>query len=138
VGKAAAPDWLAVNPMLELFHAQRGPARRAFARFVADGVNADNPNEDSPKAGFLGTESFIETLPDKYDPTSVSSEIPKRIRPAHSLEQIARQSAARDQAIAEAYRSAAYTPTEIARHFGIHLSTASRIARRQEDARNKN
>jgi hypothetical protein len=86
VGKAAAPDWLAVNPMLELFHAQRGPARRAFARFVADGVNADNPNEDSPKAGFLGTESFIETLPDKYDPTSVSSEIPKRIRPAHSLE----------------------------------------------------
>jgi len=137
MGKSAAPDWLAVNPTLELFHAQRGPARRAFARFVADGVNADDPYEDSPKAGFLGTESFIETLLDKHDPTSVSSEVPKRLRPAHSLEQIARQSADRDQAIAEAYRSGAYTLTEIARHFGIHLSTASRIARRQQDARNK-
>lgn len=137
MGKSAAPDWLAVNPTLELFHAQRGPARRAFARFVADGVNADDPYEDSPKAGFLGTESFIETLLDKHDPTSVSSEVPKRLRPAHSLEQIARQSADRDQAIAEAYRSGAYTLTEIARHFGIHLSTASRIARRQDDARNK-
>jgi len=137
MGNSAAPDWLAVNPTLELFHPQRGPARRAFARFVADGVNADDPYEDSLKAGFLGTESFIETLLDKHDPTSVSSEVPKRLRPARSLEQIACQSADRDQAIAEAYRSGAYTLTEIARHFGIHLSTASRIARRQEDARNK-
>jgi len=137
MGNAAAPEWLAVNLTLELFHPQRGPARRAFARFVADGVNADGPYENSLKAGFLGNESFIETLLEKHDPTSVSSEIPKRLRPARSLEQIARQSVDRDQAIAAAYRSGAYTLTEIARHFGIHLSTASRIARRQEDARNK-
>jgi hypothetical protein len=137
MGKAAAPEWLAVHPTLELFHPQRGPARQAFARFVADGVNADGPYKNSLKAGFLGNESFIETLLEKHDPASVSSEIPKRLRPARSLEQIARQSVDRDQAIAVAYRSGAYTLTEIARHFGIHLSTASRIARRQEDARNK-
>jgi REP element-mobilizing transposase RayT len=137
MGKAAAPEWLAVNPMLELFHTQRGPARRAFAWFVADGVNADDPHDGSLKAGFLGNEAFIETLLDKHDSTSVSSEVPKRLRPARSLEQIARHSAGRDQAIAEAYRTGAYTLTEIAWHFGIHLSTASRIARRKEDARNK-
>ena len=38
------------------------------------------------------------------------------------------------QAITEAYWTRAYTLTEIANHFGIHQSTASRIARRQDYA----
>jgi hypothetical protein len=39
MGKAAIPDWLAMAETLQLFHTQRGPARRAFARFVVDGVD---------------------------------------------------------------------------------------------------
>ncbi len=48
------------------------------------------------------------------------------------LAQITRVAADRDQAITEGYRSGAYTLTEIARHFGIHQSTASRIPRRDD------
>jgi len=62
MGKAPAPDWLAVDETLHLFHSQRGPARRAFARFVADGVNAEDPFNQMPRSGFLGDESFVEAM----------------------------------------------------------------------------
>lgn len=137
MGKAATPDWLAVAETLALFHNQRGPARRAFARFVADGVDADDPYDQMPRAGFLGEESFIETVLDKFGNQPISAEVPKRLRPARSLEQIERHAGERNRAIAEAYSTGAYTLTEIARHFGIHLSTASRIVRKIADARNK-
>jgi len=134
MGKAPAPEWLAVDETLHLFHTMRGPARRAFARFVADGVNADDPFDQIPRAGFLGSESFIETVLEKFDTGQISAEIPKKLRPARSLVQIAQAATDRDQAIIEAYRTGAYTLTEIASHFGIHQSTASRIARREDYA----
>ena len=109
MGESAAPDWLAVTETLQMFHAQRGPARRAFARFVADGVDADDPYDQMPRAGFLGEESFIEKILDKIGDQPVSAEVPKRLRPALSLEQIERQASGRDCAIAEAYASGAYT-----------------------------
>jgi len=131
MGKAASPGWLAIDKTLHLFHTKRGPARRSFARFVADGINADDPFDQMPRAGFPGTESFIETVLERFDSRALSAEIPKKLRPARSLPQIARAATDRDQAIVEAYRTGAYTLTEIAQHFGIHQSTASRIARRQ-------
>ena len=134
MGKAPAPEWLVVDETLQLFHTMRGPARRAFARFVVDGIDADDPFDQMPRAGFLGSESFIETVLDKFDNRPVSGEIPKKLRPARRLAQIARAAADRDDAITEAYRTGAYTLTEIASHFGIHQSTASRIARREDYA----
>jgi len=111
----------------------RGSARRAFARFVADGINADDPFDQMPRAGSLGSEPFIETVLDNFNNRPVSAEIPKKLRPARSLAQIARAASSQDQPITDAYRTGAYTLTEIARHFGIHQSTASRIARRRKD-----
>src|SRR6056297_3592023 len=134
MGKAPAPEWLAVDETLYLFHAKRGPARRAFARFVADGLNADDPFDPMPRPGFLGSESFIETVLEKFDTGQISAELPKKLRPARSLVRIAQAATDRDQAIIEAYRTGAYTLTEIASHFGIHQSTASRIARREDYA----
>jgi len=134
MGKAPAPDWLAVDETLHMFHSQRGPARRAFARFVADGVNAEDPFDQMPRAGYLGDEQFVEAMLDKLEEQHLSTEIPKKLRPTRSLKQIALTATDQDHAIAEAYRSGAYTLTEIARHFEIHQSTASRIARRDGDA----
>lgn len=134
MGKAPAADWLAIDETLQLFHPQRGPARRAFARFVADGVNAEGPFDQTPRSGFLGDESFVEAILGKLDGQQVSSEIPKKLRPARSLAQIAQAANDRDSAIIKAYSTGAYTLTEIARHFGIHQSTASRIARGDDNA----
>jgi REP element-mobilizing transposase RayT len=137
MGKSSAPGWLVVAETLELFHNQRGPARRAYARFVADGVEADDPYDQMPRPGFLGEESFIEEVLDQSAGKPISAEVPKRLRPALSLEQIEKQAGERNRAIADAYSTGAYTLTEIARYFGIHLSTASRIARGVAGARNK-
>src|SRR6056297_1252298 len=80
MGKTAIPDWLAVTETLQMFHAQHGPARRAFARFVADGVDADDPYEQMPRAGFLGEEPFIEKVLDNVGGQPISAEVPKRLR----------------------------------------------------------
>ncbi|TQE97101.1 MAG: helix-turn-helix domain-containing protein, partial [Spiribacter salinus] len=101
------------------------------------GVDADDPYDQMPRPGFLGEESFIEEVLDKSGDEPISAEVPKRLRPALSLEQIEKHAGERNRAIAEAYSTGAYTLTEIARHFGIHLSTASRIARGVVNARNK-
>ena len=131
MGKTAIPDWLAVDETLALFHAQRGPARRAFARFVAEGVDAPDPSADCPRAGFVGDEAFVEDMLGRLDVSTLSPEVTRKYRPARSLEAIAGTSADRNEAIRRAYASTAYSLTEIARYFGIHVSTASRIAREE-------
>jgi len=137
MGKAGAPEWLAVSETLQLFHDQRGPARLAFARFVAEGIDADDPYDQMPRAGFLGEEAFIEKVLDKLENQPISAEVPKKLRPTRSLEHIEKRAGGRNRAIADAYATGSYTLTEIACYFGVHLSTASRIARREENARNK-
>jgi len=130
MGKASAPDWLPVDDILSMFHIQRGPARRAYARFVSAGVGADDPYDAVERAGFLGGETFMERVFDHIDHQTLSSEIARRDRPAASLAAIAQKHTSRDLAIQTAYETGAYTITEIAAFFGIHRSTASRIARR--------
>jgi len=61
--------------------------------------------------------------------SDLSPEITRETRPVQSLESIERTSRDRNGAIRRAYTSAAYSMTEITRYFGVHISTASRIAR---------
>jgi hypothetical protein len=42
-----------VNETLELFHYRHGSVRRAYAQFVADGIDADSPFDVMPRPGFL-------------------------------------------------------------------------------------
>ena len=113
-----------------MFHSQRGPARRAYARFVTDGIGAADPHEEMQRAGILGSDAFLERVLNHVDRQALSPEIVRKDRPAPSLEAIAERNQARDAAIKEAYSTGAYTITEIAQFFGMHRSTASRIARR--------
>jgi putative transposase len=134
MGKAPAPGWLAVDSTLEQFHSKRGPARRAYARFVNNGADATDPYESMQRAGFLGGEEFIERMLSYLDGENFSPEIVRKNRPAASLQAIANRNSERDVAIIEAYKTGAYTITEIANFFGLHRSTASRIARRHKES----
>jgi DNA invertase Pin-like site-specific DNA recombinase len=60
----------------------------------------------------------------------------RRARPAVTLESIAGRAENRDSAIRTAYEAGVYSIAEIARYFGIHRTTASRIARGGSNARN--
>lgn len=137
MGKAPQPTWLAVEDTLALLHRQRGPARRAYARFVTEGLQASDPIAHPARSGFIGNDAFVERVQAQIDTGTLSREIPRKARPAPSLKAIAAQSAHRNDAIQRAYATTAYSLTEIAAHFGVHVSTVSRIARGIDGARNK-
>jgi putative transposase len=54
-----------------------------------------------------------------------------------SLDEYGARHADRDQAMAEAYLSGAYTMAEIGRHFAVHYMTVSRAVRKFEQDRKK-
>ena len=59
-GKMACPDWLAAEQVLGLFSSSdRAQARRAYSRFVAEGVDGPSPWSQLKGQIFSRTESFI-------------------------------------------------------------------------------
>ena len=52
---------------------------------------------------------------------------------ALSMEQYQAQAASRNQAMAQAYQSGAYTMAQIAEYFGVHYMPVSRAVRALED-----
>ena len=59
-GKMTCPDWLAAEQVLGFFSsADRTQARRAYIRFVSEGLEGPSPWEHLQGQIFLGTEPFI-------------------------------------------------------------------------------
>lgn len=129
MGKAAAPDWVVVEDLLRLFHAETGPARRAYARFVAEGMAAADPLSGIEQQVLLGSEAFIERMAARSAKQRPSPEVPRRGRVVRSLHSIQHEAGDRDSAIRAAYATGGYTLRQIGEHFGLHYSVVSRIAR---------
>lgn len=125
MGKAAALQTLAVAETLAMFSEDRGVARRAYARFVADGKEVRLP--ESKQQVFLGDDDFVERTAARAK--APSREVPRKQRVQKSLAQHERAASDRDSAIRAAYASGAYTLKAIGEHFGLHYATVSRIAR---------
>ena len=130
MGKGAAPAALAVDALLGLFGSDRAPARRAYARFVADGMGAPDPTAEVSAQTFLGDETFIAAA--ARHAARASREVPRRQRAWKTLAQFARE-LERDDAIRAAYATGAYTLAAIGEHFGMHYASISRIARAGTD-----
>ncbi len=58
IAKSGVPDWLATERVLRLFSDSAIKARRAFARFVAEGVDHPSPWGDLKGQIFLGSDDF--------------------------------------------------------------------------------
>ncbi|PKM03445.1 MAG: addiction module toxin RelE, partial [Gammaproteobacteria bacterium HGW-Gammaproteobacteria-7] len=138
MGKAAAPEWLAVSDTLALFHSERGPARRAYARFVAEGAQSADPTAAIEHQVLLGSEAFVERMAALAAQRQVATEVPRRARPVRSLRSIERETPDRDEAIRAAYATGGYTLRQIGDHFELHYSVVSRIARGDRLRRAKN
>lgn len=130
MGQAEPLPPLEVDETLSLFGAQKAAARRAYARFVAEGSGAFDPDAAVSGQVFLGDGTFVARVTKKAAPPS--REVPKRQRAWRSLAQYAREAKTRNEAIRAAYASGAYTLAQIGEHFGLHYASVSRIAR--EDA----
>jgi predicted DNA-binding protein YlxM (UPF0122 family) len=80
----------------------------------------------------LGSEEFVEAMQRYIRPDQPLQEIPLRQRrgPARPLEYYAERFADRDRAMAEAYRTGAYSMQAIGEHFRVGRMTVSRAVRK--------
>jgi REP element-mobilizing transposase RayT len=130
--EAPSPAWLDTGWLLSRFHEDALAAKAAYSQFIMAGIDAVSPLANTYHQLILGSEQFIRQLQTSESPSEVTgvSRIQRRtlVVPLHVYQQ---KYPNRDEAMAHAYRSNAYTLSEIARHFGVSLMTVSRAARKR-------
>ena len=129
-GVSESTGLVSTDYLLEQFGRDRRRAQRGYRQFVGQGRGL-SPWEQVKGQIYLGSESFIASLPKKDD---TICEIPKMQRFADrpALDEIF--SAGKSvEAIYQAYRDCGYTQREIAEYLGVHYATISRRIRKREE-----
>jgi putative transposase len=140
MGFAPCPSWLAADALLIEFSSQRAAARRKYADHVRAGVGLPSVWVDLSGQIYLGDEKFVAKMQSKMMASagdlaaSDALDIPlaQRRRPRKPLAWFEEQFADRNAALAAAYASGAYKQVELARHFGLHSTTVSRLIAQAE------
>ena len=125
-----APAWLDTDWLLGQFGAQRRLARLEFAKFVGQGKGLASPLLATKHQLLLGDAPFIERHRAALKPEALREvSIAHRRSVALPLQAFQDQHANRNDAMAQAYRSGAYTMADIAQFFKVHYMTVSRAVR---------
>jgi putative transposase len=133
IGSTGVPPWLDAKWLLRQFGKKRQTAIGAYRRFVMEGLGSSSPMEQIRHQLLLGDEEFVE----KHRQENLDEEIGE-LSKAHrrsiavSLEEYRTQYPDRDEAMAKAYLSGAYTMAEIGRFFRVHYMTVSRAVKKAE------
>ncbi len=126
-----SPPWLATDATLRYFGTDRDDAILKFAQFVAEGIGV-NIWEHLKQQIYLGSDEFINTQL-AYQPkgNEVLSEVPhkQQRQSPPSLRSFMDAANHRNEAIIAAFNSGGYSLSAIAKFFGLHYSTVSRIVR---------
>jgi putative transposase len=132
LGVEAVPSWLQTDWLLAQFGAARTSALSRYERFVAEGINADNPWQALKHQSILGDETFVARFRNAAR-SEVLDEVSKiQRRPIAGDLADFRAAYPRHEAMARAYSSGAYTMKDIADYFGVHYMTVSRAVERFE------
>ncbi|MGH8549544.1 MAG: hypothetical protein ACRERU_13280 [Methylococcales bacterium] len=121
-------EWL-----LGRFARQPENAIQAYCRFVMEGKWLPGPLNQTRYPLLSGDESFIERYQQDQKPAEL-----RKVSKAHrrsiagSLDDYRQPYRSRNEAMARAYLSRAYTMSEIAAHFGGHYPTISRFVQQFE------
>jgi len=128
-----APPWLDREWILGQFGDQRNAARQAFQRFVMQGAGLASPLLSIRHQLLLGDDDFIarHQSEDKLGQLRNVS-IAHRRTLALSLPEYQEKYADRNEAMARAYKTGAYTMAQIAEHFSVNYMTVSRAVRKLE------
>jgi len=131
-GMAGVPAWLETDELLAVFGGDRQQAISWYRRFVAQGLGSHGPWSGLKNQVYLGSEVFVSRMQALIAPTRSLWEVPRKQRRAVAkpLEHFAERYPNRDEAIAAAYRTGAYTMQAIADYFGIGRMTVSRAVKR--------
>ena len=130
VGTVSPPTWLDTSFTLKRFGTDPVEAIAAYRQFVLDGVGVKSPLSGIRNQLLLGDETFIKHV-QAANPAVETSGISRAQRGTLvlSLQAYQDQYADRDKAIALAYDTNAYSINEIARHFKVSRTTASRAVK---------
>lgn len=129
----AAPDWLDTDWLLGQFGRQRNRARQAYEAFVMAGKGIPSPLLVTRHQLILGDDAFVE----QHCRNEAHAEL-RELSKAHRrtlaapLANYEQRYTDRNEAMAHAYQSGAYTMAAIAEHFGVHYMTVSRAVRAYE------
>jgi putative transposase len=140
MGQAPCPSWLAADALLIEFSSQRAAARRKYADHVRAGVGLPSVWAELSGQIYLGDEKFVARMQSKLvasaDDLAASDalDIPlaQRRRPRKPLAWFEAQHSDRNAAMVAAYASGAYKQVELARYFGLHSTTVSRLISQAE------
>ena len=134
IGLGQCPEWLDSDWLLSQFDSNRPAAVKAYQEFVAVGRDASNPLLSTSAKLYLGDDAFADAvrLLVSQKPLREVSKAQKRAS-ALGLDEYRQTSTSRNEAMAKAYASGAYTMREIADFFGVHYMTVSRAIRRQRN-----
>lgn len=138
-GSLAAPDWLDTDWLLGQFGVSRAEAFVRYRQFVLAGKGLPSPLLETRHQLLLGDAAFVERHVQEK-PTEALREMSKAHRRsvAMPLADFHSNYAIRDEAMARAYLSGAYTMAEIALFFAVHYMTVSRAVRKFEDRQQPN
>lgn len=124
------PAWLNTEALLRHFTSDRADALVAYRAFIRCGIGRHSPLLQVRHRYLLGDATFRARFrPATAQPTSAPLSLAHRTVTTPSLHAYSTRYAARDEAIAMAHRSTAYTLEEIGRHFGISRKTVGRAVR---------
>jgi putative transposase len=134
LGLEPTPSFLTTDWLLSGFGSVRQIAVDGYERFVEQGVGNESPWRDVRGQIYLGSERFVEEMQEKIRPDQRLREVPAKQKRsvARPLEAYAAVYPERDRAMAEAYRSGAYSMQAIGDHFGVGRSTVGRAVKRSE------
>lgn len=131
---ASEPRWLDVDWTLSQFGMSRTQAVAAYRQFVMAGKGLPDPKAQVRHQLFLGDEAFIAAHQQPVEKPDALRDVSRAHKRAVALTLSAYQSRYpdRDEAMANAYLSGAYTMAEIGRQFGVHYMTVSRAVKKHE------
>ena len=127
LGDAPAPYWLARDWLLSQFGATREEAIPAYCRFVAGGMGEESPLTHACHQILLGDDAFV-SAHQQSQRSAAFRDTPRQQRRAValSLAQYKALYSNRDEAMARAYLSTAFTMSHIAAAFHVSSRTVSR------------
>lgn len=138
MGEAPVAAWMTTSWLLTCFGPDQIAARQAYHRFVMAGLHADSPLKKVSFRCILGDETFIARHRESAkEPRSAEIARVQRRALALTLEEYAATCAPREAAMAEAYRSTAFSMQQIAAYFGVSVKTVSRAVAASERSVNR-
>jgi putative transposase len=130
------PPWLDTDWLMGQFGKRRKKAIEKYRNFILEGSGASSPLNKARHQLLLGDDAFVEQHRVKTKPGELRavSTAPRKSL-ALPLEVYKKRYRHRQEAMARAYLSGAYTMREIGEYFGVHYMTVSRAVRQFEAAK---